>query len=68
MGLLVDGVWQEDGTRTKDGHFIRPSSGFRNFVTARRQRPARPAKAAFRPKPAAIISTSRSPAPGRTAP
>ena len=34
MGLLVDGVWQEDVSRTKDGHFIRPSSVFRNFVTA----------------------------------
>ena len=34
MGLLVDGVWQQDGVRTKDGHFIRPSSAFRNWVTA----------------------------------
>jgi len=34
MGLLVNGVWQEDASRTKDGHFIRPSSVFRNFVTA----------------------------------
>jgi len=34
MGLLVDGVWQEDVSRTKDGHFSRPSSVFRNFVTA----------------------------------
>ncbi|MFZ0421409.1 MAG: glutathione S-transferase family protein [Xanthobacteraceae bacterium] len=34
MGQLVDGVWQEDGSRTKDGRFIRPSSNFRNFVTA----------------------------------
>jgi putative glutathione S-transferase len=33
MGMLVEGKWQEDGTRTKDGHFIRPSSVFRNFVT-----------------------------------
>lgn len=33
MGLLVDGVWQEDGPRTKDGHFIRPSAQFRNWVT-----------------------------------
>jgi putative glutathione S-transferase len=33
MGMLVDGKWQEDGLRTKDGHFIRPSSVFRNFVT-----------------------------------
>jgi putative glutathione S-transferase len=34
MGLLVDGVWQEDAARTKDGHFIRPTTRFRNFVTA----------------------------------
>ena len=33
MGMLVEGKWQEDGSRTKDGHFIRPSSVFRNFVT-----------------------------------
>jgi len=33
MGLLVDGVWQEDGSRTKDGHFIRPTTHFRNWVT-----------------------------------
>jgi putative glutathione S-transferase len=33
MGLLVDGVWQEDGSRTKDGHFIRPNAQFRNWVT-----------------------------------
>jgi putative glutathione S-transferase len=33
MGLLVDGVWQEDVSRTKDGHFVRPTTRFRNFVT-----------------------------------
>ncbi len=33
MGLLVDGVWQQDGLRTKDGHFIRPTTAFRNWVT-----------------------------------
>ncbi len=33
MGLLVDGIWQEDGVRTKDGHFIRPTTRFRNWVT-----------------------------------
>ena len=33
MGLLVDGVWQEDASRTKDGHFIRPTTAFRNWVT-----------------------------------
>lgn len=34
MGLLVDGVWHEDVSRTTDGHFIRPTTHFRNFVTA----------------------------------
>ena len=33
MGLLVDGVWQDDVPRTKDGHFIRPTAQFRNWVT-----------------------------------
>jgi putative glutathione S-transferase len=33
MGLLVEGVWQQDGLRTKDGHFLRPAAGFRNWVT-----------------------------------
>src|SRR5580698_620104 len=34
MGLLVNGAWQEDISRTKDGQFIRPTTRFRNFVTA----------------------------------
>jgi putative glutathione S-transferase len=33
MGLLVDGVWQQDVARTKDGQFIRPTTSFRNWVT-----------------------------------
>jgi putative glutathione S-transferase len=33
MGLLVDGLWQEEASRTRDGHFIRPQTRFRNFVT-----------------------------------
>src|SRR5580693_6597875 len=33
MGLLVDGVWQEDASRTTGGRFVRPNSSFRNFVT-----------------------------------
>jgi putative glutathione S-transferase len=33
MGLLVNGAWQEDISRTKEGRFIRPASAFRNFVT-----------------------------------
>jgi glutathionyl-hydroquinone reductase len=34
MGLLVNGVWQEDVSRTTDGQFTRPATSFRNFVTA----------------------------------
>ncbi|MGN6573223.1 MAG: glutathione S-transferase family protein [Pseudolabrys sp.] len=34
MGLLVEGVWQDDVSRTKDGHFVRPTTQFRNWVTA----------------------------------
>src|SRR5476649_1133665 len=33
MGLLVEGVWQQDGDRTKDGHFVRPPTRYRNWVT-----------------------------------
>ena len=33
MGLLVDGIWQEDASRTTNGHFIRPTTRYRNFVT-----------------------------------
>jgi putative glutathione S-transferase len=33
MGLLVDGVWQEDTSRTKDGHYIRATTSFRNWIT-----------------------------------
>ena len=33
MGLLVEGVWQQDGDRTKGGHFVRPTTSFRNWVT-----------------------------------
>ena len=33
MGHMVDGVWTEDGVRTKDGHFVRPVPRFRNWVT-----------------------------------
>ena len=34
MGQLVNGEWQSDEPRTKDGHFIRPNTKFRNWVTA----------------------------------
>jgi putative glutathione S-transferase len=31
--MLVEGVWQDDVARTKDGHFVRPATRFRNWVT-----------------------------------
>jgi len=36
MGLLVDGVWQDDdlALRTQDGRFARPASRYRNWITA----------------------------------
>ncbi len=37
MGLLVDGVWQDDVSRTKDGHFIRPATQLPQLGHAGRQ-------------------------------
>ena len=36
MGLLVDGHWQDEDQigRTQDGHFIRPTTRYRNWITA----------------------------------
>jgi glutathionyl-hydroquinone reductase len=34
MGLLVNGAWQEDISRTSNGRFVRPTTSFRNFVSA----------------------------------
>jgi putative glutathione S-transferase len=34
MGQLVDGVWQDDVVRHKDGRFVRPETRFRNWATA----------------------------------
>jgi putative glutathione S-transferase len=33
MGLLVDGVWQDEQVRTQDGRFVRPTTSYRNWVT-----------------------------------
>jgi putative glutathione S-transferase len=33
MGQLVDGVWQDDLERHKDGHYVRATTQFRNWVT-----------------------------------
>jgi len=36
MGLLIDGIWQarESAQATREGHFLRPESAFRNWVTS----------------------------------
>ncbi len=34
MGLLVDGAWQEDISRTKDGHFQHQATAYHDYVTA----------------------------------
>src|SRR5262249_31700134 len=36
MGLLVDGVWQDEDheLRTKEGRFVRPTTRYRNWITA----------------------------------
>ena len=34
MGQLVDGVWQDDLERHKDGHYVRATTSFRHSVTA----------------------------------
>src|SRR3954468_18927800 len=35
MGVLVDGIWQEEeqAVRTQHGHFVRPVTRFRNWIT-----------------------------------
>jgi putative glutathione S-transferase len=69
MGLLVDGVWQEQqhSERTTGGRFMRPTTRFRNWVTEDGS-PGPSGDGGLRPRAAAITSTLRSPARGRTAP
>ncbi|MGN6747294.1 MAG: glutathione S-transferase family protein [Xanthobacteraceae bacterium] len=50
MGLLVNGAWQEDISRTKEGRFIRPAPVFRNFVT-RDGRPGPSGRGGFAAEP-----------------
>ena len=36
MGLLVDGVWRDDShdvKRMQGGHFVRPQTRYRNWIT-----------------------------------
>jgi putative glutathione S-transferase len=36
MGLLIDGVWQDDShdiKRMQDGRFVRPNAQYRNWIT-----------------------------------
>ncbi len=66
--MLVAGKWTDDSQsiQTKDpkGGFVRPTSAFRNWVTQAAS-PARPAAAALRRKPDAIVFLSRCLARGR---
>ena len=70
MGLLVDGVWQDEQhrERTPEGRFMRPTTRFRNWVTEDGSPGPERRTAALRPRAGAITSTWRSPARGRTAP
>ena len=66
MGLLVEGAWRDAwyATKSSGGRFVRKDSSFRNWITA--DGSAGPTGSDGL-KPAAIISTSVSPVPGRTA-
>ena len=69
MGDFFRGTWRADADfpHDKTGHFVRPDAPFRNWVTASGE-PGPSGAAASRRSPAAITSSSRSPARGRTAP
>ena len=68
MGDLLQGQWRADGDFPRDqtGHFVRPDSPFRNWVTADGAPGPTGAGGSMR-RPAAIILSSRSPVRGRTA-
>ena len=62
MGLLVDGVWQQDGLRTKDGHFIRPTAALPQLGDAGRQRrPFRRRRLCRRARPLSPLRLARLP-------
>ncbi len=73
MGVLIDGVWQEqepeaakaDPARVS-GHYERAQTAFRNWVTPD-GRPGPTGSDGFSAAPAAITSMCRSPAHGRIA-
>ena len=69
MGLLVDGVWQDDdqGVRTQNGHFVRPVTRYRSWITPAAS-PAQAAMSALRPRAGVTTSTSLWRARGRIAP
>ena len=68
MGLMINGVWQEqEPETTKDGHFERGETAFRNWITPD-GRPGPTGQDGFTgSRRDAITCTSRSPARGRTA-
>jgi putative glutathione S-transferase len=66
MGLLVDGVWQDQwyDTQSTGGRFVRKDSAFRNWVTPDGS-PGPSGRGGFEPEPAAITFMFRLPVPGR---
>ena len=68
-GEMIDGVWHTrlHDTKSTGGRFKRTDAEIPQLGDAGRQRRAVAAAAALRRRAGAIISTSRSPARGRTA-
>ena len=68
MGLLVDGVWLDQwyDTKSTGGRFVRQGFHVQELGHAGWRARGRPEREGSRRSAAGIISTSRSPAPGRT--
>jgi putative glutathione S-transferase len=70
MGLLVDGIWRDDSfdtTRMRDGRFNRPTTKFRNWVTADGS-PGHSGEAGFKAAAGRLSPLRLARLPGRTAP
>ena len=69
-GEMIDGVWHTrfHDTKSTGGRFKRTAAEIPQLGDAGRQRGAVRQRTALRRRAGAIISTSRSPARGRTAP
>ena len=69
MGVLIDGVWQEqepEPAKAEPGRFERAQTAFRNWVTSD-GRPGPTGSDGFSAAPTAITSMCRWPVPGRIA-